>query len=342
MDFNNIDTFLFNSITNAKALSLARNGSIIYVKLPNNKTVKAKALSDISSTNVAVVKDGTNYYCFSHSSPVMLSQSIKSNVFNVKRKERGNYYKLFLIKWTGITLQKLIIQRYFDDGINTPVYHDTITSAIFSQEPFSYNLPIPSSIRFSRFNINNSYQDIYTSTPTITNQQFVDKWTIDNSTQRKELITSSSTLTTLNYAILGLVNSIVISTEVLANDLELVIPILFIESGSRDLSTYELNIDDPTTVSYFDTTNPSSIIFSHTIETGFFYNDYYNVLNGFNPYLISGFDPNIYDYRLIDDGFKWLEIYNTQTDEIAVQYSELFYDPPLFDNPSVDFITGSF
>jgi hypothetical protein len=132
MDFNNIDIFLFNSITNAKALSLARNGSIIYVKLPNNKTVKAKALSDISSTNVAVVKEGTNYYCFSHSSPVMLSQSIKAEVFNVKRPQSELIFLFLLIDISNSLQNKGVLKaiQYLESKSPTQVKIITFSSYV--------------------------------------------------------------------------------------------------------------------------------------------------------------------------------------------------------------------
>jgi hypothetical protein len=132
MDFNNIDTFLFNSITNAKALSLARNGSVIYVKLPNNKTVKAKALSDISSTNVAVVKEGTNYYCFSHSSTVMLSQSIKSEVFNVKRPQSELIFLFLLIDISNSLQNKGVLKaiQYLESKSPTQVKIITFSSTV--------------------------------------------------------------------------------------------------------------------------------------------------------------------------------------------------------------------
>jgi len=92
--------FLFNSIINAKAKHLGKNHQFIYCQLPNGQTVKAYALTHVSSSNVSVVKIDGNYYCFCGSAPFELSRNTKEQTFNVKRVRQENTLLFLLIDIT--------------------------------------------------------------------------------------------------------------------------------------------------------------------------------------------------------------------------------------------------
>lgn len=96
----NINPFLFNSIINAKAKHLGKNHQFIYCQLPDGKTIKAYALTHVSSVNVSIVKFEGNYYCFCGSAPVELSRSTKQLGVRVKRQIKEQSLLFLLIDIT--------------------------------------------------------------------------------------------------------------------------------------------------------------------------------------------------------------------------------------------------
>jgi len=96
----NINSFLFNSIINAKAKHLGRNHQFIYCQLPDGKIIKAYALTHVSSVNVSVVKFEGNYYCFCGSAPIELSRSTKQLGVRVKRQIKEQSLLFLLIDIT--------------------------------------------------------------------------------------------------------------------------------------------------------------------------------------------------------------------------------------------------
>lgn len=116
----NINPFLFNSIINAKAKHLGRNHQFIYCQLPDGKTIKAYALTHVSSANVNVVKFEGNYYCFCGSAPVELSRSTKQLGVRVRQQKKEQSLLFLLIDITKSLENDGILQAI--NYINTHNY----------------------------------------------------------------------------------------------------------------------------------------------------------------------------------------------------------------------------